>query len=80
MGLVSLTLHLLINYIQQVFSVTLEVQSLNALIMLTSIHYRAFATKLKAGATKKTKDSIGRRLGVKKFGGEEVFPGDILIR
>ena len=48
--------------------------------MLSSIHYRTFATKLKAGATKKTKDSIGRRLGVKRFGGEEVYPGDILIR
>lgn len=48
--------------------------------MLTSLQYRTFATKLKAGATKKTKDSIGRRLGVKRFGGEEVYPGEIIIR
>ena len=48
--------------------------------MLTSIPQRTFATKLKAGATKKTKDSIGRRLGIKRFGGEEVYPGEILVR
>jgi ribosomal protein L27 len=35
---------------------------------------------LQAGSTAKTKDSAGRRLGVKKFGSEEVFPADILIR
>lgn len=39
-----------------------------------------FATKLSAGSTNNTKDSAGRRLGVKKFGGMEVFPGDILVR
>ncbi|KAM3132745.1 hypothetical protein pb186bvf_015173 [Paramecium bursaria] len=39
-----------------------------------------FATKMQASSTQKTKDSAGKRLGVKKFGGEEVFPNDILIR
>lgn len=39
-----------------------------------------FATKMQATSTNKTKDSAGRRLGVKKFGGEEVFPNDIIIR
>ena len=41
---------------------------------------RNFATKMQASSTSKTKDSAGRRLGVKKFGGEEVFPNDIIIR
>ncbi|EGR33414.1 ribosomal protein, putative [Ichthyophthirius multifiliis] len=39
-----------------------------------------FATKLQASSTQNGRDSIGRRLGVKKFGGEEVFPNDILAR
>lgn len=39
-----------------------------------------FATKMSAGSTSNSKDSAGRRLGVKKFGGMEVFPGDILVR
>ena len=41
---------------------------------------RFFASKMQAGSTKNTKDSAGRRLGVKKFTGEEVFPDDIIIR
>lgn len=32
------------------------------------------------GAVKGNRDSIAKRLGVKKFGGEEAFPGNILIR
>ena len=32
------------------------------------------------GSTKNKKDSAGRRLGVKKFGGEEVQENDILLR
>ena len=35
---------------------------------------------MQAGSTKKTKDSAGRRLGLKKFGGEEVFPDEIILR
>jgi ribosomal protein L27 len=35
---------------------------------------------MSAGSTNNTKDSAGRRLGVKKLGGMEVFPGDILVR
>jgi len=38
------------------------------------------ATKLSAGSTKNTGGSAGRRLGVKKFGGQEVFPNDIIAR
>ncbi len=42
--------------------------------------FRNFATKLSAGSSKNTKDSAGKRLGVKKLGGNPVFPNDILIR
>ncbi|MBL1147173.1 MAG: 50S ribosomal protein L27 [Pseudomonadota bacterium] len=35
----------------------------------------------KAGSSSKNgRDSAGRRLGVKKFGGEFVIPGNIIIR
>jgi len=39
-----------------------------------------FATKMQAGSTQNKKDSAGRRLGVKKLGGHEVYPDDILVR
>lgn len=48
--------------------------------MKSMVPVYGFATKLSASSTQKTKDSAGRRLGVKKFGSEEVFPNDILIR
>lgn len=32
------------------------------------------------GSTKKNRDSISKRLGVKKYGGEKVEVGNILIR
>ena len=38
------------------------------------------ATKKAGGSTKNGRDSAGRRLGVKKFGGELVSAGNILIR
>jgi len=48
--------------------------------MLKSIPQRNFATKMQATSTKNTKDSAGRRLGVKNLGGEIVYPNDIIIR
>lgn len=39
-----------------------------------------FATKMRQGATKKTKDSAGRRLGIKTFGGHEVMENQILVK
>lgn len=39
-----------------------------------------FATKKAGGSTKNGRDSPGQRLGVKKFGGEYVYPGNIIIR
>ena len=38
------------------------------------------ASKKAAGSTRNGRDSKGQRLGVKKFGGETVKPGNILIR
>jgi len=36
------------------------------------------ATKKAGGSSKNGRDSAGRRLGVKKFGGEHVIPGNII--
>lgn len=38
------------------------------------------ATKKSGGSSKNGRDSAGRRLGVKKFGGESVISGNIIIR
>ncbi len=38
------------------------------------------ATKKAGGSSRNGRDSAGRRLGVKKFGGEVVVPGNIIIR
>ncbi len=38
------------------------------------------AHKKAGGSSRNGRDSIGRRLGVKKFGGESVVPGNIIIR
>lgn len=38
------------------------------------------ATKKAGGSSKNGRDSIGRRLGVKKYGGESVISGNIIIR
>ena len=38
------------------------------------------AHKKAGGSTRNGRDSAGRRLGVKKFGGEVVVPGNIIVR
>ena len=38
------------------------------------------ATKKAGGSSRNGRDSAGRRLGVKKFGGEIVVPGNIIVR
>ncbi len=38
------------------------------------------ASKKAAGSTKNGRDSKSKRLGVKRFGGESVLPGTIIIR
>lgn len=38
------------------------------------------AHKKAGGSSRNGRDSIGRRLGVKKFGGESVLAGNILVR
>ena len=52
--------------------------SLNQNSLLNTIRY--YASKMQASSTKNKKDSAGKRLGIKKFGGEEVMPGDIIAR
>ncbi|MFN7710767.1 MAG: 50S ribosomal protein L27 [Holosporales bacterium] len=38
------------------------------------------ATKKAGGSSRNGRDSEGRRLGVKKFGGESVLAGNIIVR
>jgi large subunit ribosomal protein L27 len=38
------------------------------------------ASKKAAGSTRNGRDSAGKRLGVKCFGGEKVKPGTIIVR
>jgi large subunit ribosomal protein L27 len=38
------------------------------------------AHKKAGGSSRNGRDSAGRRLGVKKFGGERVVPGNIIVR
>ncbi|MFP4126223.1 MAG: 50S ribosomal protein L27 [Alphaproteobacteria bacterium] len=38
------------------------------------------AHKKAGGSSRNGRDSEGKRLGVKKFGGEAVIPGNILVR
>jgi large subunit ribosomal protein L27 len=38
------------------------------------------AQKKAGGSSKNGRDSIGRRLGVKKYGGEAVVSGNIIVR
>ena len=38
------------------------------------------ATKKAGGSSRNGRDSAGRRLGVKKYGGQYVVPGNIIVR
>ena len=38
------------------------------------------AHKKAGGSSRNGRDTIGRRLGVKKYGGEIVIPGNIIVR
>ncbi len=38
------------------------------------------AHKKAGGSSRNGRDSVGRRLGVKKFGGQEVIGGNIIVR
>ena len=38
------------------------------------------AHKKAGGSSRNGRDTAGRRLGVKKFGGEQVAPGNIILR
>ena len=49
-------------------------------LVATVLEQTRTATKKAGGSTKNGRDSPGQRLGVKRFGGEAVWPGHILIR
>lgn len=38
------------------------------------------AKKKGAGAVRMNRDSVSKRLGIKRFGGEKVLPGNIIVR
>lgn len=38
------------------------------------------AHKKSGGSSRNGRDSAGKRLGIKKFGGEAVIPGNIIVR
>ena len=38
------------------------------------------ATKKAGGSSRNGRDSAGRRLGVKRYGGQFVLPGNIIVR
>jgi large subunit ribosomal protein L27 len=38
------------------------------------------AHKKAGGSSRNGRDTIGRRLGVKRFGGQHVIPGNIIVR
>ena len=38
------------------------------------------ATKKAGGSSRNGRDSAGRRLGVKKYGGQFVLPGNVIVR
>jgi large subunit ribosomal protein L27 len=59
-------------------SLTKAVSSINA--NCANLQAIRFATKKAGGSTRNGRDSVGKRLGVKKFGGEVVTPGHIIIR
>ncbi|KAI9280127.1 ribosomal L27 protein-domain-containing protein [Sporodiniella umbellata] len=46
----------------------------------TEITQVRWATKKSGGSSRNGRDSAGRRLGVKMFGGQQVVPGNILVR
>ncbi|XP_065880438.1 uncharacterized protein [Euphorbia lathyris] len=45
-----------------------------------SLILKRWATKKTAGSTKNGRDSKPKNLGVKKYGGEKVIPGNIIVR
>ena len=47
---------------------------------MLKISLQFFAHKKGVGSTKNGRDSESKRLGVKKFGGENVLAGNILVR
>lgn len=49
-------------------------------MILAKVPKRLFATKLQASSTKNKSTAPGKRLGLKRMGGNMVYPNDILAR
>ncbi|KAG0939523.1 hypothetical protein G6F57_006114 [Rhizopus arrhizus] len=49
-------------------------------ILKNNITQVRWATKKSGGSSRNGRDSAGRRLGVKMFGGQQVIPGNIIVR
>ncbi|HPZ09617.1 MAG TPA: 50S ribosomal protein L27 [Candidatus Eremiobacteraeota bacterium] len=47
---------------------------------MITLDLQLFAHKKGLGSTRNGRDSAAQRLGIKKFGGQYVKPGDIIIR
>lgn len=47
--------------------------------LFLNVFNKTFATKMRGTVTKNKKDSAGRRLGLKKYGGEEVTANQIIV-
>ncbi|XP_024403774.1 uncharacterized protein [Physcomitrium patens] len=45
-----------------------------------SLLFRRWATKKAGGSTQNGRDSLPKNLGVKKYGGQKVIPGNIIVR
>lgn len=49
-------------------------------VFMLMLNFLFFAHKKSGGSSRNGRDSAGRRLGVKKYGGEIAIPGNIIIR
>ncbi|KAF6166651.1 hypothetical protein GIB67_005513 [Kingdonia uniflora] len=76
----SATLCRRVNVREMVTSVPVYSGLLDASEGGLSLMIRRWATKKTAGSTKNGRDSNPKFLGVKKFGGERVIPGNIIVR
>ena len=59
------------------YSLLLKQNTITNQYLLTTLR---FATKKAGGSVRNGRDSIGKHLGIKKYGGEYVIPGNIIIR
>ena len=59
---------------------TKKIEKVEAKVEAEAVSKQIMATKKAGGSSRNGRDSAGRRLGVKKYGGEVVIPGNIIVR